>query len=277
MNAFCIRCMSCNKRYILGEDAAIATTSGLFSHLGGGGFMIGGSPQNDGTRDDPDLVDASSLDPAEYAERFGAEVERITSSLASEMQRWWKCDSCKFVQPYSPIAISVTDFTGATEGEADAAARSAVSADRIIQVSLQAASKGVFGIGKKPVIAKVRHEVEGVNEWITNHAADLAAFAWESYKEKGRGMVLVLALKAKPWEAWYTGAQFGYLDQVTMEQKPANEDDIARVREYDPSSEFLIVVLRRKSGAVNTVRPELPPPQAYEQNKHDYKQRLISE
>jgi formylglycine-generating enzyme required for sulfatase activity len=143
-------------------------------------------------------------------------------------------------------------------------------------VSLQAPSKGLPGIGTRPAIARTQDEVEGVNEWLTNHAVDLAALAWDSYQEKGRGMVIVLAQKAKPGEPWYTGAQFGYLDQAMMKYKTANKDDIVRVREYDPNTEFLVMVLQSGSGTVNTVRPELPPPQAYEQNKHLYKERLAS-
>jgi formylglycine-generating enzyme required for sulfatase activity len=123
---------------------------------------------------------------------------------------------------------------------------------------------------------RMRYGIEGVNEWIVKHAVDLAALAWDSYQEKGRGMVIVFAQTAKPGEPWYTGAQFGYLDQATMKQKPINKDDLVTVREYDPVTEFLVMVLQPNSGTVKTVRPELPPPQAYEQNKHHYKERLAS-
>ncbi|MCB9078510.1 MAG: hypothetical protein H6631_13000 [Anaerolineaceae bacterium] len=119
---------------------------------------------------------------------------------------------------------------------------------------------------------------ELINEWIKSHVDDLAAFAWDSYQSQGRGMIVVRALQAKPNEPWYTGAQFGYLDLAKLEQQWSNQDDIAKTQEYDPYTEFRVVVLGpHATGTIHTVQPALPPPQAYEHNKDSYKERLISQ
>lgn len=119
--------------------------------------------------------------------------------------------------------------------------------------------------------------IELINEWIKGHADDLAAFAWDSYQEKGRGIIVVRAQQAKPNEPWYAGAQFGYLDLTKLEQEWHIQSDIAKTRKYDPHTEFLVFVLGPHTGTTNIVQPALPPPQAYEQNKDSYRERLLSQ
>jgi hypothetical protein len=97
------KCSGCGQVYILGENALVATVSGMmggakgFTILGTGGSLVD-------NHSNPDLVgllrrDWNSLDQPEMNEQL-VEIRRISAQLKSGQSRWWRCRECDAVQTY---------------------------------------------------------------------------------------------------------------------------------------------------------------------------------
>ena len=102
-----------------------------------------------------------------------------------------------------------------------------------------------------------------------------AAFAWQQYREQGRGCLVIDAAKAKdppPGESHLFGETPGaYVPYRVV--RATGDDDVKRmVKEYDPRLEVVFVLLRQDGGASSYrlhIRNRETPPEAYEELKRE--------
>jgi hypothetical protein len=105
-----------------------------------------------------------------------------------------------------------------------------------------------------PESAEIRHARH--NEFIQSQYLQLAAFAWDGYQEKGRGILLIMKNCG--------GNQLTYLgaDEIHLAVGSA---PLPKVSKYDPETEIVVTINdhgRRSSSYVVTM-PSLPPPVAF--------------
>ena len=85
-----------------------------------------------------------------------------------------------------------------------------------------------------------RRERQGDLGWIAENLDVFSAIAFVAFEDEGRGAI-VIDVTSQPVPG--AGHPFGYFAQETIERQ--DDDDITRiVAEYDPTQEFVVVLLK---------------------------------
>jgi len=100
-----------------------------------------------------------------------------------------------------------------------------------------------------------RRERQGDLGWIAENLDVFSAIASLAFEDEGRGAIVVdTTIQPVPG----AGNPFGYFPQELIEQQ--DDEDITRmVAEYDPTQEFVVVLLKRED-RTSTYRVGVPPP-----------------
>ena len=112
-------------------------------------------------------------------------------------------------------------------------------------------------------------------EFIRINWPTAAAFAWQQYRNQGRGCIVIDVTKAQdppPGESHLFGETPGaYVPYKVV--RVTGDDDVKRmVKEYNPRQEVVFVFLRMDGGVSSyrlKIRNQSSPPEAYEELKRE--------
>jgi hypothetical protein len=101
MASISFKCSECGQKYVLGENALVATGEGIMSDLGAfTGFTSNSvSVEN---RNNPDYIEVVSWSelPPHGRRNQEREKQRLETLLKEGQARWWKCLECNTIQQY---------------------------------------------------------------------------------------------------------------------------------------------------------------------------------